>query len=360
MTLIAKALDEYAQVRPTKFDADERMNTVGASEIGQCIRKTYWLKNEDNPPIAVARDPEYQDSWGARQRGTVFEDRFWVPAMRAKFGKRLKYAGRYQKTFQHGFLSATPDALITDLTNEERLQVDLPAVIGRPAAAQNCILAECKTADPRSNLVEAKDVNVFQAHVQLGLVRETTIWKPLVCVISYTDASFWSEVKEFRVVYDREIFQNAQARATKIMTSTSLDEIPPEGWIAGGAECKYCPFTKACGIERRNLPFADDDTPVDPQFAAEIRDMALEIKRLETERDESDAGMRGLQDLLKTRLREKGLRKIPGIVSWSSVKGRSGYDNKQIQAAAVAAGVDIEQYANMGEPSDRLSILIGK
>ena len=66
-----------------------------------------------------------------------------------------------------------------------------------------------------------------------------------------------------------------------------------------------------------------------------------------------------LQDEIKNRLREKGLRRVPGVVTWSPVKGRAGYDNKGIQQAAVAAGVDIEQFATVGEPSDRLQILIG-
>ena len=62
--------------------------------------------------MASQRDEGFVDTWGARARGTVFEDRFWVPAMRAPFGKRLKYAGRYQRTFSKDFLTATPDGLI--------------------------------------------------------------------------------------------------------------------------------------------------------------------------------------------------------------------------------------------------------
>ena len=60
-------------------------------------------------------------------------------------------------------------------------------------------------------------------------------------------------------------------------------------------------------------------------------------------------------------LREKGVRKILGVVTWSKVAagGRTSYDNKvRIKAAAIIAGIDVEQYKTTGEPSDRLTIEI--
>ena len=352
MTTIGRALDTYARsiANFTEEEISDRMTTVGASEIGQCARKVFWIKNEGSN-YGVERDADYVDTWGARMRGTVFENRFWVPAMRQRFGRRLLYAGRHQKRLEHLYLSATPDALIIGLT---------PAEQGEIGTEANCVLAECKTVDPRTNLTNPKEENKYQTIVQLGLVRQTTKWKPTHAIISYADASFWGDVKEFVIEFDPVVYQNAQERAAQIMTSTDVREMPPEGWIAGGHECRYCPFTRACGIERRNLPFADDDAPIDPQFRAEITDMARTLREAEEARDRDDARVRELQDELKSRLREKGIRKIAGIVSWSAVKGRSGYDNKAVQAAAVAAGVDISLYATTGEPTDRLTLLIGR
>ncbi|MET0723601.1 MAG: hypothetical protein ABWY64_22640 [Tardiphaga sp.] len=354
MTLVSQALHNYANLSPPKFDRNERLHSLGASEVGQCERKMFWLKNEDDPMRAVPRDEGFVDTWGARARGTVFEDRFWYPAMRRAFGSRLKYAGRYQRTFSKDFLSATPDGLIVRLTDDEQSSLGITS---------NCIVVECKTIDPRANLTDAKPENVFQTHVQMGLVRDVGKYWPTHSVISYTDASFWSDVKEFVIPFDENIYQAAQERAAKIISGTpgqpyDVRDFKPEGWIAGGAECRYCPFTAACGIERRNLPFVEDER-VDPQFAVEIRDMALDVRRAEDARDDNDARVRELQNEIKNRLREKGLRRIPNVVVWSPVKGRSGYDNKGVQQAAIAAGVDIEQFATTGEPSDRLQILVG-
>lgn len=341
--MIKTALHNYA-MSSGKTWATDRSQTVGASEVGQCARKVFWMKNEGDPKYGAPRDPDYNDGWGARVRGTVMEDQFWYPAMKHAFGDRLLFAGPDQQTLVSGFLSATPDGLITELLEGEHPQ--LPA--------GTCVTAECKTADPRTNLSEAKAENVYQTHIQMGLIREAGVWKPTHSILSYTDASFWSEVVEFVIPFDPAVFEAGKKRAALIMTATSADELKPEGWIAGGRDCEYCPFTKACGIKRRSVP--DENHIVDAQFEAECADLAREIKLLEAMRDESEEKLRSLQDDLKTRLREHGVKKIPGLLSWSHVKGRQSYNNKAIQAAAIAAGIDIEQFSTVGEPTDRLTI----
>ena len=347
MPIIAETLDRYVK-KIDKSWTHDRSNTVGASEVGQCARKIFWLKSEVDAKHRVARDPDFQETWGARIRGTIIEDKFWEPALRDRFGKRLLFAGKEQKTFVSDFLSATPDGMVIDLTEDEQHAIGVKT---------DCAMFECKSSDPRTNLNEAKPQNTFQTQVQMGIVRENTLYKPTHSVLSYTDASFWTDVKEFVIAFDQDLFDTAKQRAMTIMTATSVDETPPEGWIAGGAECRYCPFTIACGVQRRNLPFQDND--VDPQFAAEMKDAALSLRAMEKSRDTLDSDVRALQDQIKSRLREKGVRKIPGVLQWSSVKGRAGFDNKAIQAAAVEAGVDLDTFRTLGEPGDRLVITVG-
>jgi hypothetical protein len=346
--IVKRALERYAGAITRPFFSD-RSVTVGASEIGQCARKTFWVKHANDPARCAPRDEGFVETWGSRQRGTVFEDQFWVPAMRAMYKQRLKCAGTAQRTFGHDFLSATPDGVIIDLTPEEQ------TAIGTKASQ---VLVECKTKDPRTNLTEPKPEHVYQAIVQLGVVRAATPWKPDRVILSYTDASFWDDVKEFVIPFDAAVYERARLRAKHVMTAESAADTKPEGWIAGGHECRYCAFTTACGIERRNLPYAEPK-PIDAQLVAEITDMAREIKEAEVDRDNGEARMRELQNKLKDRLREKGIRKVPGVVAWSEVNGRNGYDNKALLAAAKAAGIDVEQFATKGADSDRLTIQIG-
>lgn len=342
--LIRTALHDFAASSGRAWSHD-RSQTVGASEVGQCARKVFWLKNEGDATYGVPRDAGYVDTWGARVRGSVYEDQFWYPALKATYGGRLKFAGPEQKTFVSGFLSATPDGLLTGMT---------PGEVAQGSGLE--VMAECKTADPRTNLTEAKAENVYQTHVQMGIVRELTDYRPTHSILSYTDASFWNEVTEFVIPFDQKIYHTAKARAAQIMTATSAADLKPEGWIAGGRECEYCPFTNSCGIQRRSVP--DTNAPADPQFAAECADLALTIKHAERRRDAAEEQVRSLQQDMRDRLRTRGVRKIPGVVSWSSVKGRQSYDNKAIREAAVQAGIDIEEFSTVGEATDRLTISV--
>ncbi len=159
--------------------------------------------------------------------------------------------------------------------------------------------------------------------------------------------------------FDPAIYETAKKRAAAIVTALSFDELKPEGWIAGGKECEWCPFTKACGRERARVP--DQASEADPQFAAEIADLAREAKQLEAAADATTAQLRGVQYEIRERLRAKGLRRVVGngvSVLWSAVKGRQSFDMKRIREAAANAGIDLAQYETAGEPTDRLVITI--
>lgn len=343
--MIKEAIREYGATVGRSFGHD-RSQTVGASEIGLCARKTHWHKK------AEAKDDDFISNWGAHVRGTVMERAFWEPAMRIKFGSKLIMAGADQVTLEHEYLSATPDGLVVGLAS------DVLKSLGVSDIGGTCVVVECKTVDPRVNLTKERDSNHFQIQVQMGLIREKTEHRPEYGIISYTDASFWDEVDEFAVKYDHGIYEAAQVRAKMILEAADPRELKPEGWIAGGNECEHCPFTQACGIIRRSVP--EREAAADPQFVAEIADMCREVVDGQSQIDALQSEVRSMQQEIKDRMRQKSVRKIPGVVSWSSVKGRTSYDMKGIKSAASAAGVDIEAFATAGEPTDRLQISVGR
>lgn len=338
--MINDILNAYAASVRRKFKHD-RTQTVGASEIGQCARKTYWAKR------STAHDESHVESWGALLRGTVMEDKFWVPAMRRKFKKDLLYAGSKQRTFAEGYLSATPDALVVNLKYDVLRHLGIKDIEG------DCILIDCKSIDPRVNISKEKDVHFFQVQVQLGLVRALTSYKPTYAVLHYIDASFWHEVAEYAVKYDPAVFDQAVKRAEKIITASAPGELPPEGWITGGTECEYCPFKKPCGVITKSVPAREC---ADAQFTAEVTDLCREAQVVHKKAEEAGTAWRGAQEKIKERLREKGVRKLPGVVTWSSVKGRESWDMKGLREAAQAVGLDVEQFSTVGDPSDRLDI----
>lgn len=344
--MIKETLDDYARSKALdKVFLMERGRTIGASEIGQCARRMYWVKTEG------LVDPDHKDGWGAKVRGKIIEDRFWYPAMKKRFGRALMLSGDDQMTVQDRYLSATPDGLLVNLP------ADILAPLGVPdIGPSRCILVECKTIDPRVNLTEAKHENALQTQVQLGLIRELTVYKPDYALISYIDASFWDDVDEYPIKFSQDTFDRMHSRAVQIKTARDAMELKPEGWIAGGKECEHCPFTKACGVIRRSVP--ERELAADPQFAAEMLDLCAEHETLRREMTELEAEINEKKDAIKNRLREKNVRKIPGIVTWSAVKSRTLVDMDAFKAAAASAGVDITDYQSSGEPGDMLTVKI--
>jgi hypothetical protein len=336
--IVAEAIADYVRNNERIWETD-RAQTVGASEIGQCTRKVFALKFEHEPGMGVPRDNDYVETWGARTRGSLIENNLLVPAIVKQYGLKAKLLGGAQQTFVDGFLSCTPDCLVAEDTET--------------------FLLEFKTKDPRANISDAKVEHVFQVQVQMGMLRAKTNWRPTHAIISYTDASFLNETLEFKVDYDSKMYEVAKKRATKVMTAESIHDLEPEGYIAGGAECEYCPFTVACGQSRRRIPDEDALAKADPQFVAEISDRAKQLKFLEANLDLQEKQKREIQYEIKERLREKNVRRVVGdgvSISWSPVKGREIVDLEGLKATLPEE--TIKQFTRQGEGGDRLTVTL--
>ena len=93
-------------------------------------------------------------------------------------------------------------------------------------------------------------------------------------VVSYINASFLDDISEFPVRFDPKIFAVAEARAKLIMAAASPTDLKPEGAIAGGAECDFCPFVRSCGRQRRAVPYGVAETK-DPEFDSDVAALAI-------------------------------------------------------------------------------------
>jgi len=344
--MLKEIFAEYAKTLEVEWDYD-RTQTVGASEIGQCARKTFWLKNEGTER-GVERDADHEENWGARIRGTLMERHFWAPAMQLRFGDNILFSGHAQKTLFSGYLSATPDALII------KQKPDVLKYLGIDNIGEGVLLAEGKTIDPRTNISEAKIENYMQTVAQMGLVRECTEYKPNYDLLTYTDASFWSEITEFAIPFDQKLYDEAKRRAAIIIHAKNGNELRPEGWIAGGKECSFCPFVGACGVERMAVP--PNNVRATPQFIAEITDYAREANAISVQIERLEAQFNDRQNVIKERLKDKGVRRIEGVVNWYRVSGRPYYAIGPMKEQLTALGIDIEQFEHISKDSDRLVI----
>jgi hypothetical protein len=349
--MIKAALDQYAAAS-NKSWLLERSATVGASAVGACARKTWFEKNADDPD-SPRPDPDYVDSYGAKIRGTVIEASFWAPALMHAYGNDLLYADNDQRTLVLDLLSATPDGL---LINQPR---DALKHLGIEDIESDCIALECKSISERvdvSNL--PKPENVFQANTQLGMFRALTEHKPMYAVVSYINAGWWDVCHEYVVKFDPAVFETAKLRARDIMLAQSAQALKPEGFIAGGKDCDYCAFTRACG-SARSAYVPREEKPIGITDTVRIANQAKNAKALKAQAEQFAADARAAEALLRDMLAEVGTRRVEGEgvkVRWSQTKPRAGFDNAALKEAAIAAGIDITQFQKQGAPGDQLVI----
>jgi CRISPR/Cas system-associated exonuclease Cas4 (RecB family) len=352
MSVVKKAFNVYAAKKRRVF-SKSRMKTIGASEIGQCIRKIGYLKHD------MAEDSNRNptpDRWGAARRGNTFEDHFFVPALRMEYGENIIYLGKEQKTWKYDLLSATPDGLLINQPRDSLADLMVPDI-----GPSGEVVIDCKTIDPRINLSEPKLEHVFQLQVQLGCMRRASTHKPDYGVLIYTNASFFDDVVEFVVKYDDKVFEHALKRASRILNAEHAIDLKPEGWIAGGRECEYCTFSRACKSIR--APSEEVKSTLDPQVFAYIKDLALKEKHWASISSDAEKEQRNIQEEIKKALRENNLRKINEgdmTITWSTVVGRPSFDMPKLKEAAKAVGLDVQKFERVGEPSDRLTINVSK
>jgi hypothetical protein len=334
MTIIKDALNRYVAETKRQWKHD-RSATIGASEIGTCARRVWFVKH------GAEVDPDHVERWGAMERGNLIET-LWTKALRRYVGRgHLHYGGRYQKTFidTESPLSATPDGVVHD---PDRF----------------CFVADCKSVDPRASLAEAKSEHIMQLQVQMGLVRAQTDYRPDYGILSYIDASFLDEVKEFVIKFSPAVFAQARLRATTIMQANSAEALRPEGYIAGGAECEYCAYRHSCSAMRAGQVPGREER-LDPDAMQAVAGFAHQAIALERQADELVLQAKQHKESIKELLRQAGTRRAEAMgvrVTWASLRGRPAWDMPALRAAAEAAGLDLSEFERVGEPSDRLTI----
>lgn len=326
---IRETILQYGSTLDRVWEHD-RSQTAGGSEIGACIRKTWFSKH------AAPRDPDYQESWGATTRGNLIENHFWLPALRACLPAdvRLLYAGEEQTTLKSGYLSATTDGLLVWPNGY-------------------CIDLDCKSIDPRVNLQKEKAEHSFQVQAQMGLIRECTEHKPEIAILSYINASFFDDVSEYVVNWNPRIYAAAHERAERIITAIDPLSLEPEGKISGGNECKWCAWQSHCAeVSVAGVPAKDAPT-LDAANVEALHRMRDEVLAQEVSSDAYAAEAASGRERIKQFLRDHNSRGHRGdgwAVNYSVTGGRQTLD----MAAIEKAGIDLSDYYKSGKGGERL------
>ena len=230
-----KIFDDWHSFDQKEWSHD-RSQTVGASEIFDCLRKTWFKKN--NAP----KDANHVESWGAMRRGDLIENHHVVPAMDFGLPEDVVFVGggENQKTFVDldNRISATPDGLFAGLARDALSEYGIDDI------ESDSIVFEIKSVDPRTNLKEEKAVHRGQAIAQMGLIREQTNYQPNYAVILYVESSFLDNIKVFTIKFDPDMYENAKRRGRTVYSEENPSNIRPEGKLVNG--CGFCPYSEEC------------------------------------------------------------------------------------------------------------------
>jgi hypothetical protein len=286
-------------IRPTERPMLDRTHTVGASEIGQCSRQTWFRKQG----VVEERDT----GWGFGERGHVVEA--WAV-------DRLRAAGvpieHVQRRVVRGFLSATVDFVLN----------------GEPV--------DIKSFDPRKTRVP-EPKNYLQSQVQSGLLDA-----PRGHLLAI-NASDYSDIREVAVDHDPALFTSLQTRAREIMTGP----MPvPEGRIAGGDECEWCPFWSAC-----LGPPVDGRGHLKDEERTKLEELADEVRAAKAEAKVIDARIAKSREQIRAILRAADVRKVPGLVRIHRT-ARTQLDTEALEAA----GIDLTPYRRPGRVSEVVTV----
>lgn len=332
--MITNIISGTVASRETEFFKEDgsthnRAETLGGSEIGQCLRKNYFSKS------AHPTDEGYVENWGFFQRGHTVED--WVVDV-IKDGLpdnwQYLYTSHDQVTLIDAPVSATPDGIL--ITEDDQ------------------IVVEIKSLDPRSNFNSPKEHHVEQAQLQIELFHKLTEYRPTRAILLYVNASDYSHIVEHEVERNEAMLVQAHNRAGQVFNATTPTELMAEGvWTDS---CRYCGYTQSCGEAAINaLPEAVQSEPFQEELVEELDQLIRDRHIAKEIQDEAKVEQKRIEEKIKIQLRRSKAAKIRAnnwTISYGKVNGRRTLDTKAIEQA----GIDLDPYYKQSPASDRLTI----
>lgn len=298
--------------------AHDRSKTVGASEVGKCMRMTAHKKIEGEH---LHRPEDY----GFVKRGDVIEDAWFAPALKTA-GLKVSAVGQDQVTLIHpnGVLSGTPDGWL-ELAGEK-------------------YVLECKS---RSAVPEKPlRAHYWQVTANIGIARDLGDLRVSGAVIVYINPNEISDIGVFFVEFDESLYQTIKDRAGLIMDATSWTDLPAEGRSFG--DCAYCPARKECWTYDADI-FDGEEPAFSENALKALESMVKDRVQLARASKEADQARKELDDGIRQMLQEHGVDKVPltdCTVRLAKRKGRKTLDRKALEAA----GFDLAPYEKEGAP----------
>ena len=344
--------------------AHDRAKSVGASEAFGCIRKSWFGKRGGQ--FGFTKDPDYQDSWGAVRRGDIIENFQIVPAVREGLRRRgldLIMEGDDQETIVDGVSSATLDGLIISMDGKN-LPSDFLAYYGIDCISEDSLVLEMKSFDPRIDIREEKAIHRGQTQMQMGLIRDTTDYKPNYAVVLYVNASWLDDIRPFIVEYDESVYQIGRERAEKVFTVDDPALLGAEGKFDG--MCAYCPYKRSCDevsvgrVPEKRKALTKKEVEAQDQTLLETLDPLVHtVDRLKADKKEIERALEEANESVRQILIQSNESRAVGDgwkTSYTTVKGRKTISKEKLEAR----GLDPEEFMDEGSGYEKLTITMMK
>ena len=358
--------DEHIASNQKTWKQDRRL-TVGASECFGCIRKTFFTKRGDD--LGYAKDSDWFENWGAMERGNIIENSYIVPAFEEglkRRGLKLIMAGDGQDTIIDGIHSATLDGLALP-EDGGFLPTDFLEYYGISAEEfvdQDSIVVEMKSFDPRLTLTHEKPVHRGQTQMQMGLIRDTTEYKPNYAALIYVNASWLDDIRVFIIPFDESAYRIGRERNDKVFGLDEPGLFAPEGKLDD--MCQYCQFQTVCNeVTAKRVPNAKkaltkaEIADQNKELLDELRPIVLkrddvknQIKELTTELEVYNEEIR--QDLIKHGTSRAVADDFKATYTYQ--QGRKTISKDKL----IEAGLDPEDFMVEGNGFEKLTVTVSK
>jgi hypothetical protein len=286
----------------------DRLDTVGASEIGQCARRVWYVKHEE---------PHEESGWGFKERGHHVE-RWVIERLRAAHVP-IEHAGDDQRTLSDGFLSATPDGRL-----------------GR-------VSFDVKSFDPRKTRLP-EEAHIFQ--VRLGARLDSDADQALLV---YVNASDFQDIQEFGPwpeLSDDE-YDGAKQRARTIMTAHSPEAFLREGKFDSECTRWSCPFQAQCLGEA-----IEGGGKLSPEDQTRLEDLQAKYRAISADQETAEREANRIKEQFREILRAADVKSATGIGNVSRRGGRASLDTEAMERD----GIDLAPYRKTGVDFDAITI----
>lgn len=359
--------DEHIANNQKTWKQDRRL-TVGASECFACIRKNWFVKRGHE--FGIEPDPSYKESWGAMERGNIIENHYIVPAVEeglARRGLELIMAGDGQDTILDGIHSATLDGLIIP-KDGGFLPEDFLAFYDPEGehdfTKQDSVVLEMKSFDPRLTLTHEKSVHRGQTQMQMGMIRDTTEYKPNYAILIYVNASWLDDIRIFVIPFSETEYQTGRARNERVFETTDPGKLHAEGKLDG--MCDYCKYQGECAkvsvkrVPKKTDPLkAADIAAQDTQLVANLDRLTAVHGELKHTEKKTKAELEEINEQIRQALIDAGQSRAAGDdwkIAYTAQKGRKTISKDLM----VAAGLDPDDFTTEGAGFEKLTVTHAK